>query len=48
MFITHRSAQTNFRRFCFVINFTDNKDTNDILNIFSTTDESHRLRSDFP
>jgi len=48
MLITHRSTQTNFRHFCFVINFTDNKDRHDILNTFSTTNESHRLRSDFP
>jgi hypothetical protein len=46
--ITHRSTQNNFRHFYFVINFINNKDTHDILNIFSTMDESHRLRLDFP
>ena len=48
MLITHRSTKTNFRRLCFVINFMDNKDAHDILNIFSTTDESHCLRYDIP
>jgi hypothetical protein len=44
--ITHRSTQNNSRLFCFFINFIDNKETYDVLNIFNTTNDIHRLGSD--